>query len=323
MIRGKRYTPADLLAQADVACHQAKTGGRNRLHFYSASSKEVAEMAADASWSQMIQTALKDDAFVLHYQPIVDLRTRRTVYYEVLVRMLLDEDKLAPPSAFLPAAARFGLTVDIDRWVIRQALSNLAVLRAEHGDIRFTINVSGDTFGSSDCFDYLLHHLKANKLPLDAIVIEITEQIAVADLETAADQMAALARRGCRFAIDDFGSGYCSYNYLRSLPIAFVKIDGSFIANLGEDAVNQKIVSAISQTARAAKCETVAEHVEDYETLLLARKLGVTHAQGYFVGRPAGKLSPGTLPVPLGERSPAAIGAPARRRARDDRSAPG
>jgi EAL domain-containing protein (putative c-di-GMP-specific phosphodiesterase class I) len=110
--------------------------------------------------------------------------------------------------------------------------------------------------------------------------------------------MADLAGRGCRFAIDDFGSGYCSYNYLKNLPLAFVKIDGSFVANLSEDRVDQKIVGAIVEVAAAAECETIAEHVTDYETLRLLAKLGVVYAQGYFLGKPAARPTATTLPLP-------------------------
>jgi diguanylate cyclase (GGDEF)-like protein len=299
MIRGTRLSAAELLTQADMACHHAKSRGRNQFHFYKASSKEVSEMAADAGWSQQIQKALKEDAFVLHYQPIVDIRTRETVYYEVLLRMLLDNQRLVLPSTFLEAANRFGLMVEIDHWVVRHALRSLAELRATDGDIRFTINVSGSTFERPDFFDYVQDHLTANGVPLDAIVLEITEQVAVRNMPAAAKQIAELLKRGCRFAIDDFGAGYCSYSYLKTLPVAFVKIDGSFIGNLGEDAVDQRIVNAISQIAEAAKCETIAEHVKDYETFVLLGELGVDYAQGNFLGKPSAKIKSATLPVPF------------------------
>jgi diguanylate cyclase (GGDEF)-like protein len=305
MIRGARVKPAKLLSWADMACHYAKANGRNRFHLFDkASRKEVSEMAAGADWAQRIQTALKRDAFVLHYQPIVDLRTRETAYYEVLVRMLGDDGGLVPPSAFLPAASRFGLMSEIDRWVIRQALQSLAKLRAVHRNVRFTINASGSTFERADFFDFILEHLRVNDLPLDAIVIEITEQVAVRNLRSAAARMADLVKRGCRFAIDDFGSGYCSYGYLKELPVAFVKIDGSFIDNLAEDVVDRKIVSAIKQVAEAADCETIAEHVTSNETLLLLEKLGVAYGQGYFLGKPSAEIEDAAPPASalLGER---------------------
>jgi diguanylate cyclase (GGDEF)-like protein len=317
MIRGRRLDPARLLSQADMACHRAKANGRNQVHLYKTSSKEGTDTAAESAWSQQIQRALKQEAFVLHYQPIVNIRTRETAYYEVLLRMLLDEERLVPPATFLPAATRFGLMFDIDLWVISQALQRLAQARAVHGDVRFTVNVSAGTFERPEFFDYIQDHLRANDVPLDALVIEITEQTAVQNLQVASTQMNELVERGCRFAIDDFGSGYCSYNYLKTLPVAFVKIDGSFIANLADDTVNRKIVTAICEIADAAGCETIAEHVEDYETFLLLGEIGVAYAQGYALGKPTAKIRSATLPVPFAARtrSPAPRRAGTRHRA--------
>jgi diguanylate cyclase (GGDEF)-like protein len=299
MVRGTRVEPAKLVTRAERASYQAKLNGRNQFCFYNFASKETAEMTADAGWSQKIQRALKEDAFVLHYQPIVSLRTRDTAYYEVLLRMLFDDEELAFPATFLPTAARLGLMVDIDRWVIRQALRSLAALRFVRGDVRFTLNVSGSTFDRPDFFSYVETELRSTGVPLDAIVIEITEQTAMRNLPGIAERMGDLVGRGCRFAIDDFGSGYCSYSYLKNLPLSFVKIDGSFIANLAESKVDQKIVAAIAEVAAAADCETIAEHVKDYETLRLLEKLGVAYAQGFFLGKPAPHLSATTLPLHL------------------------
>ena len=303
MVRGTRVEPAKLVNRAERASYQAKLNGRNQFCFYNFASKETAEMTADAGWSQKIQKALKEDAFVLHYQPIVNLRTRDTAYYEVLLRMLVDDDELAFPATFLPTAARLGFMVDIDRWVIRQALRNLAALRFVRGDVRFTLNVSGSTFDRPDFFSYLETELRSTGVPLEAIVIEITEQTAMRNLSGVASRMGDLVGRGCRFAIDDFGSGYCSYSYLKILPLSFVKIDGSFIAGLAESKVDRKIVAGIAEVAAAADCETIAEHVKDYETLGLLDKLGIAYAQGYFLGKPAPQLTATTLPLPMATAS--------------------
>ncbi len=296
MIRGT-HGPASLLSQADMACHHAKANGCNQFHFYNTSSKEVAEMTADADWFQKLQTALNTDAFMLHYQPIVDIRTQETAYYEVLLRMLVDGRVFASPAAFIPAATRLGLMAELDQWVIRHALRSLAELRAARGDIRFTVNVSGGTFERPDFSAFLQTQARDSGVPLDAIVIEITEQAAVRNLTTAAAQMAELVESGCRFAIDDFGSGYCSYTYLKALPVAFVKIDGSFIVNLAADVVDQKIVAAISDVATATRCQTIAEHVENRDTLRLLGKLGIGYAQGYFLGKPSASIQDASLPT--------------------------
>jgi len=300
MIRGDHFSSAELLAQADLACHQAKTRGRNQFQFYKASSREMNEMAAEIGWSQQIQRALKDDNFVLHYQPIIDIHTGVPVYFEALLRMQTGPRKLIPPAAFLPAANRFGLMAEIDQWVIRNALQKLAEFRAKDETVQLTLNVSGSIFETPDPFKYIQEHLQRNSVPLDAIVLEITEQVAVLNVGNAAKQIAYLAEHGCKFAIDDFGAGHSSYKYLKNLPVDFVKIDGSFVSNLVEDFIDQRIVSSICEIARATDSKTIAEHVGNYETLELLRELGIDYAQGFYVGQPGARLKSEPVPISIG-----------------------
>jgi EAL domain-containing protein (putative c-di-GMP-specific phosphodiesterase class I) len=298
-IRGNGLSPTDLLAQADMACHRAKTRGRHQYQFYTASSRDISAMAAEVGWSQQIQRALKDDKFLLHYQPIFDIATGLPAYFEALLRMEIEPGRVIPPSAFLPAANRFGLMAEIDQWVIRNAVCKLAEFRSEHQQIRFTINVSGSFLESADPFKYVQARLQDNGLPLDAIVLEITEQVAVHSIGNAAKQIAHMAQQGCPFAIDDFGAGNSSYKYLKNLPADFIKIDGSFVTHLTEDLIDQKIVMSICEIAKATKSATVAEHVGDYETLELLREIGVNYAQGFYLGRPSARLKNEPLPVSL------------------------
>jgi diguanylate cyclase (GGDEF)-like protein len=299
MIRGDDLGPTELLAQADLACHQAKACGRHQYQIYKASSRELSEMAADVGWSQQIQKALKEDSFVLHYQPIIDVATNKPAFFEVLLRMRTGPRKLIPPSAFLPSANRFGLMAEIDRWVIRNAVEKLAGFRSKQGDIRFTLNVSACIFETPDPFKYVHSQLEANNVPLDAIVLEITEQVAVQNMGNAAKQISYFAERGCRFAIDDFGAGHSSYKYLKNLPVDFIKIDGSFVKNLVDDFIDQRIVSSICEIAEATSCKTIAEHVGDYQTLDLLRDLGVNYAQGFYLGKPSAKLKSEPLPASI------------------------
>jgi diguanylate cyclase (GGDEF)-like protein len=308
MIRSARMTAEELTAQADMACHHAKAKGRNQFCVYKASDKEMNEIAADGGWSQQIRRALKEDAFLLQFQPIVDIKTRETVYYEVLLRLLDDKQRLVLPSTFLPAAVRFGLMLEIDRWVIRTALRSLAEFRAEHGDVRLALNVSGGSIERPDFFKYIEEQAAANAVSLDSLVIEITEQAAVRNMPAAARQISDFVARGCKFAIDDFGAGYSSYSYLKTLPVALVKIDGSFVTNVVSDAIDQRIVSAISQIAKAARTKTIAEHVNDYDTFVLLGELGVDYAQGNLLGRPATKLKPNVLPVPFRDEAERILG---------------
>ena len=207
--------------------------------------------------------------------------------------------KFIPPSAFLPAANRFGLMAEIDQWVIRNSIQKLAEFRAEQHDVQLMVNISGSFFETPEPFKYVHSHLQENELPVEAIVLEITEQVAVHSVGNAAKQIGHMAEQGCRFAIDDFGAGHSSYKYLKNLPVDFIKIDGSFIADLTKDLIDQKIVSSICEIAEATNSKTIAEHVRDYETLELLRCLGVTYAQGFYLGKPAARLKSEPLPVSM------------------------
>ena len=299
MFSSRNISPAELLAQADMACHEAKSRGRNRFEFYKASGAEMKQMTADIGWSQQIQKALKEDLFVIHYQPIVDVHTGRPTHFEVLLRMRTGQKRLVPPAAFLPAASRFGLMTEVDQWVIRNAMQALAKFRVTEKNLTFTLNISGNIFEDADLYGCIEENLRAFRLPPESIVLEITEQVAVRNIVTAADQISEISKLGCKFAIDDFGAGYSSYTYLKSLPVDYIKIDGSFIKNLATDRVDKTIVRSISQIARVTAKKTIAEHVADAATFKVLAELGIDFAQGYYVGRPAAKPSNRSTPVPL------------------------
>jgi EAL domain-containing protein (putative c-di-GMP-specific phosphodiesterase class I) len=236
-------------------------------------------------WSQKLQHALKHDLFLLHYQPIQSLTSGEITHFEVLLRMR-DGDELHLPGAFLPAADRFGLMRDIDRWVIRHAISNLAWFRRRDNEIRFTINLSGDSFTEGDLVEFIVAQLEEHEIPADAIVLEITEHVAIGSVNDAMAQISELIAIGCEFAIDDFGAGYSSLNYLKKLPMQYIKIDGTFIQKLTKSTTDQVIVQAIAQIAQVTGKKTVAEFVEDAATLDLLRDYGIDYAQGHFIGVP-------------------------------------
>ena len=289
MIESDRFSAAELLAHADMACHDAKARGRNRFQYYKVSGKEMKQMSADVGWAEQIKKSLKDDSFVLLYQPIVDIQTGHPVMYEVLLRMRSDGSRLIPPAAFLPAANRFGLMPEIDQWVIRNALGKLKEFQETHQDIRFALNISGNIFEDTNLYRRIGETLADNNLPPDSLVLEITEQIAVRDIVKAAKQIKEIRKLGCKFAIDDFGSGHSSYTYLKGLPVDYIKIDGSFIRNLTSDVIDRTIVRSIAQIAQETGKQTIAEHVENSATLDLLRELGVDYAQGFYIGRPFAK----------------------------------
>jgi diguanylate cyclase (GGDEF)-like protein len=290
MIDSGRFTPDELFSQADFACHEAKALGRNRYHCYELSGWEQHQMSADIGWSQKIKNALKDNSLLLHYQPIIHLNSGLPTMYEVLVRMRDENNKIIPPAAFLPAASRFGLMVDIDRLVIRNAMEALARFRKQGHDIKFTLNLSGYVFNDANLVDFIRENLEKNGLDPSMVIFEVTEQVAVQNLEQACGLIQEIMALGCRFALDDFGTGFSSFNYLKHIPVDYIKIDGSFITNMAKDQVDQAMVKSIIQIANAIGKQTIAEYVEDGETLSMLQELGVDYAQGFHIGEPAETL---------------------------------
>ena len=284
------YSATEYLAHADFACHQAKEQGRNRIKRFEPGSGEIDSMRVDVGWQHRLQDALKDDRFVLHFQPIMHVASREVRHYEVLLRLQQDSE-LHTPAAFLSAAERFGLMQDIDRWVIARALRELKRQRADAPEVRFAVNVSGGTLAMSDFSDWVAEKLAANGLPPRALLIEITEQVAIGSVADAARQIRQLMDLGCEFAIDDFGSGYSSLSYLKRLPMQYIKIDGAFIRKLVENELDQTIVRAVADVAKVIGKQTIAEFVGDKATFSLLRKIGIDYAQGYFVGKPAAELA--------------------------------
>ena len=291
LINSIEYSAQEYLAQADMACHQAKTGGRNRYVLYKESEGEQGKMLADMSWSQAILNAVQTDGFVLHFQPIVGDDNEGAENYEVLLRMTGEGDQLFAPGAFLTSAERFGLMPKIDNWVIRHSIARLAEMRKRGRNVRLFINLSGHIFKDTGTLAVIRNQLKKHDIPGDSICFEITEQVAVQHLEEAALLMRSLQKIGCQFALDDFGAGFSSLNYIKSLPIDYIKIDGSFIANMRRDPVDQAMVQSFVQIGHTLGKKTVAEYVENLETLVMLKKLGVDYVQGFFVGKPAADIN--------------------------------
>lgn len=278
---------AKVLSQADVACHLAKRQGRNRVHmFASRDAKDVEMISVNMGWSQRIKQALERNRFVLACQPIVETRTRTVAAYEVLVRMLDENDGLVTPSGFIPAAERFGLAAVLDRWIILHAIETLAAQRGAAPHICFSINLSGKTLTSLGMAQFIREELTAASLDPTSLIFEITETAAISDINTAVALLEELKAIGCRTALDDFGAGMSSFAYLRELPVDIVKIDGRFVRNLATNPIDQAMVRAMNDIAHVLGKQTVAEFVENEESLLLLSDYGVDFVQGYHLGRP-------------------------------------
>jgi diguanylate cyclase (GGDEF)-like protein len=294
------------LAAAQVACDAAKDRGRGRVEMYQATDQSICQRLDDIQLVGYIRNSIDRGRLALMAQPIRTARagaepTERQ-YSEVLVRLLDDDDSHISPADFLSAAERYQLMEELDRWVVAntfRALSgHAAELRASRA--RFAINLSGQSLGSESFLPFVQEQLDASGLPPELVCFEITETVAVANLQRAQTFMHALKRRGCRFSLDDFGTGLSSFAYLKLFPVDTLKIDGSFIRDLDTNVVSQSVVAAIAEVARVMQLETVAEFVESEAVLDLLRRLGITWVQGYLLGEPvplAARISAGSLPV--------------------------
>ncbi|MGE5674535.1 MAG: EAL domain-containing protein [Mycobacterium leprae] len=277
----------DLLSRADMAMYQAKEHGRNQSYVCSPDAGEEERAESKLTWERRIREALDHDKFVLHAQPIRDLHLDRTRHHELLLRMQGDQGELIPPKAFLDTAERFGLIRAVDRWVVTRAIRLVAERSQRDPDIVLEVNLSGRAFDDPELLSLISRELNATGINPHSLVFEITETAAISDIESAGKFVKTLKQLGCQFAIDDFGSGFASFYYLKHLPVDYLKIDGSFIHNLPNDPVDQHLVKGIVEVARGLGKKTMAEFVQDEATIRLLKEYGVDFAQGYYIGEPA------------------------------------
>ena len=280
---------ASLMSSADVACFSAKEQGRNQIHLYRDS--DAALRHEEMKWVSRITSAVEENRLELFYQPIIGIGRKNGAsrgHYELLLRMRDEKGDLVGPNQFIPAAERYNLMSTLDRWVVHEALTQLADRNEQSEDARFTlaINLSGTSLSEDRFLEFVIDELKKHKLPRGAICFEITETAAISNLSRVIHFMQTLKKLGCMFSLDDFGSGLSSFTYLKNLPVDYLKIDGQFIRNVAEDSVDESMVRAISQVGHAMGIETIAERVESKEVLDKLSDLGVEFAQGYYIARP-------------------------------------
>ncbi len=295
-ISGDTGGVADVMRHADAACYAAKEGGRNRLHVFHPEDEGVARHHGETRWVAHIRRALEENRFRLFAQRIHPLQGRvgnGGLHCEVLVRLAQDDGGLVPPGAFLPAAERYGLSVDIDQWVVEQTFAWLAEHPGHLGRLAMcAINLSGHSVGNERLTERVLELLDTGVVPAERICFEITETAAVANLAGATRMMERLRARGCRFALDDFGSGLSSFAYLKTLPVDYLKIDGLFVKDIKSDPLDLAMVRSINEIGHVLGKQTIAEFVEDDEIAGALREIGVDFAQGYGIDvpRPIGEL---------------------------------
>lgn len=276
----------ELMTRADIACQVAKRAGRNTVHVYETGDRENTDsMVMDMGWARRIKKALEGDGFVFAIQPIVDVSERNIVSYELLLRMRDEGGELILPGGFIPAAERFGLILELDRWVVRNAVRLLAEGGLEPS-ARLSINLSGMTVGDKEILASIQQLLDEYAIHPQRLTFEVTETVAMANLGSAIDFLARLRALGCRTALDDFGVGYSSFAYLKDLPADYVKLDGSFVRNITEDKVQLAMVKSMTEIAHAMGKKVVAEFVESEAVLKMLEGIGVDYAQGYYTGRP-------------------------------------
>jgi diguanylate cyclase len=293
-----------LLRNADLAMYRAKSLGKNRLVRYVPGMAQAAEDKATLLEDLTVATAAGQLA--VHYQPTVALAEGRTTGYEALLRWHHPERGLVPPAEFVPLAEESGVIVQIGRWVLEQAVRQAADWTAETGrPIGIAVNLSPRQLADDDVVDLVARVLTTTGLPADQLTLEVTEGVLLRDVDQVVDQLRALRELGVRIAIDDFGTGYSSLSYLRRLPADIVKIDRSFVQDLGSEGRSTTLVASIIELARSLRLEVVAEGVETPEQHAVLGDLACSHAQGYLFGRPQ--------PAPAHDHGPLPTAAPAAR----------
>ncbi|MEM7482214.1 MAG: EAL domain-containing protein [Acidobacteriota bacterium] len=294
---------AHLLSAADHACYVAKDKGRNRIQVYLPAEAEFVRRYGEMDWVVRIQRTLEEDRFILYGQTVQPLAVPDDGLrsFEVLLRMEEEPGQVHNPSEFIRAAERYGLMRSIDRWVIGATLNTLAELTPEElaGVGLCWINLSAVSLGDETFLPFILRELERTGIPVTKICLEITETAAIANLAQAKTLMRELSRRGCRFALDDFGSGMSSYGYLKDLSVDYLKIDGHFIQDMVTDRLDRAMVDSVHRLGHLLGMRTVAESVGSQATENLLKEIGVDYIQGNWIDppKPLGQLVRATNPA--------------------------
>jgi diguanylate cyclase (GGDEF)-like protein len=277
-----------VMSAADTACYLAKENGRNQVQVYREEDEEVSSRHSEMGMVSRITRAVEDNRFFVHCQRVVGLERGHTEYLELLLRMRDEQGRVVPPMAFIPAAERYHLMGAIDRWVVAKALRCLGKLQASPSGVLpcFGVNLSGMSLGDAAFAEFVMQQLEESGAPPESLCFEITETAAISNLGSAARFIRRFRELGCRFALDDFGTGLTSFAYLKSLPVDYIKIDGSFVKGAGNDMVDYAVVDAIQRLATAVGARTIAESVESAECLERVRALGIDFGQGFAIHAP-------------------------------------
>ena len=283
---GLLRTPAELMMNADVAMYDAKEAGRGRFSVHDPSDDQAGRLTDTVTWAEAIRNALATDGFVLYQQPILDLRTNEIARNELLLRMVGVDGEHVQPATFLYIAERFGLVQEIDAWVVRRAIALVAEQAKLGRRLQLEVNLSGLSLTSPVVLATIESELAESQIDPSCLTFEITETAAIVNIQKARAFAERIAELGCGFALDDFGAGFGSFYYLKHLPFDVLKIDGEFVRNLKDSVKDQAVIKSLARIATELGKQTVAEYVEDDETLELLRAYGVDFAQGFRIGVP-------------------------------------
>lgn len=285
-ISAQTVNDKSLLAMADAACYAAKNAGRNNVHVY-----KDTDLIDEIEWVSLLNYSLEsNDGFRLFYQPIVKTNAlgndeEQEIWYEVLLRMHTPTGHIVPPGAFLSTATRYTLTAALDRWVLKACIHWLQTHDVNQFKL-LNINISGHSLNDKTFVASVIEQLSTAHIPTHKLCFEIAEATAITNFSNTAKFIAELKQFGCRFALDDFGSGMSSFSYLKNLPVDFLKIDGRFIKGIARDKVDFAVVKAINEIAHEMKIRTIAEFVETEEIFKLLQDIQVDYMQGYWIGKP-------------------------------------
>ena len=281
-------TVTEILGSADVALSAAKDSGRNRIHEYRPHDSTMIRRHGEMQWVVELENALREDRFQLNFQPIHPISDSDEVglHYEVLLRVIKESGEIIAPGELLSAAEQFDMAARVDRWVINAIFDWLKTKPQHCIDLSLcSINLSGSSIGDPSFMNYLQEKLKDKDIPKDKICFEITENAAIKNIKKAANFIKTIKEFGCKFALDDFGSGLSSFAYLKDLPVDILKIDGLFVREINTEQVSYAMVKAINDVGQIMNMKTIAEYVENKEIFEKLKEIGVDYAQGYHVGK--------------------------------------